>query len=319
MNQHIVKAHDQFFKTLMADQRVAQEFFEAHLPKDLREVVDLHCVELQPTSYFDGLRSEHISDLVFRTKIHNETAYIHLAVEHQSSFDPLMPFRMEQYRCLIIDQYIKQHPNTKTIPLVIPLVLYHGTVPWTSSIDIKDLIDAPAALIDLYAFKPFLLIDLNTIDDAELKERLWSDVMELALKHILKNDVLPYVKNMLSIFKQLEQRGDRALVETVLVYLLDRGEMDEENFLHLIQNELSPELGEKIMTASERLIAKGMQQGMQQGVQQGMQQGMHLAKLEAVRAMLAEGFDEVKIAKITQLSLEEIHSQANALKEIHKD
>ncbi len=175
----------------MKDQRVAREFFELHLPKDLYEIVDLNCLELQPGDYFDGMRSEHISDIVYRTKIQGKVAYIHLAVEHQSTFNPLMPFRMEQYRCLIIDQYVNQHPGTKKIPLVITLVLYHGTTLWTASTDIKSIIDASQELIDAYAFKPFLLIDLNTIEDEELKARLWSGAMEMALKHIFANDVLP--------------------------------------------------------------------------------------------------------------------------------
>jgi recombination-promoting nuclease RpnB len=301
MTQHISKPHDNFFKTVIKHQQVAREFFETHLPKDLHEVVDLNCLELQSSDYYDGLRSEHISDAVYRTKLQDKTAYIHLAIEHQSTFDPLMPFRMEQYRCLIIDQYRKQNPDTKTIPLVIPLVLYHGTTPWTASTDIRDIIDAPQALIEAYAFKPFLLIDLNTIEDAELKKRLWSGAMELALKHIFANDILPYIQDMLTLLKQLEQQGDQAFVETVLVYLLDRGEMDETAFLHLVQNELSPELGERIMTVSEQLIAKGMQKG------------IHLAKLEDARKMLVEQLDEALIAKITNLSLEEIRAEATKL------
>ena len=106
MTQYTPKAHDNFFKTAMKDQRVAREFFETHLPKDLYEVIDLNSLELQATDYFDGMRSEHISDLVYRTRLKDRAAYIHLAIEHQSTFDPLMPCRIEQYRCLIIDQYL---------------------------------------------------------------------------------------------------------------------------------------------------------------------------------------------------------------------
>ena len=322
MNQTIAKAHDHFFRMAMTDKRVAHDFFAAHLPTTLLEAIDLNYLELQPSSHIDDFRSEAITDMTFRTKIHSQSAYLQLQVEHQSSPDALMPFRTEKYRINFIDQYLKQNPDATTIPLVIPLVLYHGKKPWGYSTDIRDLIAAPKTLVDAYAFKPFILIDLNTIHDAALKEHLWSGVMELALKHIFAQNVLPYVESMMSLLRQLEQADGRGFVENVLVYILDRGEMDQASFLSLVRKELPPELGDKIMTASEQLIAKGMQQGVQQGmqqgiqkgVQQGMQQGKHLAKLEMAHEMLAKGLAETLIAEITKLSLDEIHAEVDKLK-----
>ena len=290
----------------MTDQRVARDFFMAHLPKELLESIDLNVLELQPGSHVDGLRSEAITDMAYRTKIQGKEAYLTLFVEHQSTPDVLMPVRVEKYRCDFLWQYIKQNPGTKTIPLVVPIVLYHGRQPWKFSTDVRDMIDAPKSLIDAYAFKPFIFIDLNTIQDEALKEHLWSGVMDLALKHIFAQNVLPYVESMMSLLQRLEKAGGHGFIENVLIYLLDRGEMDQTSFLSIVRKELPPELGDKIMTVSEQLIAKGMQQGVQQGI--------HLAKLEDARKMLAKGLDESFITEITDLSLEDIRAEAEKLK-----
>ncbi len=35
--KHITKPHDHFFRMMMSDKRVAREFFEAYLPKELED------------------------------------------------------------------------------------------------------------------------------------------------------------------------------------------------------------------------------------------------------------------------------------------
>ena len=76
-----------------------------------------------------------------------------------------MPFRMLKYMCNIIDNHLKTH-GSKKIPLIYPLVIYHGKRRYLFSTDLNDLVDAPPALIDRYFLKPFQLIDLGPIDDS---------------------------------------------------------------------------------------------------------------------------------------------------------
>jgi predicted transposase/invertase (TIGR01784 family) len=305
MSQHISNAHDNFFRESMKDLRIAREFFQMHLPQDLQESIQWDSLELQPSSYSDILRSETISDIVFKILLQEKEAYLHLMVEHQSTPDVLMAFRAENYRSNLLAQYIKQHPDTETIPLVISLVIYHGRKPWRCVQDVRDLVDAPEDLVKAYAFCPYILIDLNHIKDEMLRESLWSGVMQLALKHIFAKNILPHIEDMVTILRQLEQFKGIQLVENVLVYALDRGEMDKEAFFSLIRTQFSPDVEDKLMTVSEQLRAEGMQQG--------MQQGMHLANLKTARELLREGMSEATIARITDLSIDEIRLEAQKI------
>jgi predicted transposase/invertase (TIGR01784 family) len=93
-DQHIPHAHDFFFKMAMSDKRIAREFFDAHLPEEIRKVVELEQLELEPTSYIDDMRKETIADMLFKAQIGGHDAYLYLIVDHQSSPDRLMPFRV---------------------------------------------------------------------------------------------------------------------------------------------------------------------------------------------------------------------------------
>jgi predicted transposase/invertase (TIGR01784 family) len=304
--KHIAKAHDHFFRMMMSDKRVAREFFAAHLPKEVLAVTDLNQLELQSTSYIDDVRKESIADMLFKTMIAGHEAYLYLLVDHQSRPDELMPFRVLKYLCNVIDQHLKGN-DSKRIPLVIPLVVYHGKQHWKYSNNINDLVDAPKELVETYFLKPFTLIDLSTIDDETLKQSAWAGVMELAMKYIFARDMLPYVKEIIELLKRLENVDGKHFIETVLTYILDRGELSNKDaFIALIKTKLAPDVGEKIMTIAEQLKAEGMQQGIQQGIQQGMQQGIEKTKYEIAERLLAKNEDLSSIAEVTGLSLEKL-------------
>ena len=58
----------------------------------------------------------------------------------------------------------------------------------------------------------------------------------------------------------------------------------------------------------ERGMEKGMEKGMKKGMKKGMEKGMEKGKLEAARAMFAEGDSLDKIARITKIPLETLEA-----------
>jgi len=287
------KAHDLFFKQAMSEKQVAREFFESHLPGNLLAVINLNTLELQPGSFIDDHRKETIADMLFRADIEGKEAYLYLLVEHQSKPDKLMPFRILRYTYNIISKHLNDTKDDK-IPLVYPLVVYHGTTPWRYSTDIKTLVDAPRELVDTYFLKPFSLIDLNRIEDDLLKDKVWSGVMGLTLKHILARNIEYYFKDILDLIKKInesEPYQSKEFIKNVLVYIVDRGDLvNKKAFFDSITTELSPELGEKIMTIAEQLRAEGRQEGRNQ------------RDLEIIERMLSANMEFSLIEKITGLS-----------------
>ncbi|TDG95413.1 hypothetical protein CCPUN_03890 [Cardinium endosymbiont of Culicoides punctatus] len=60
------------------------------------------------------------------------------------------------------------------------------------------------------------------------------------------------------------------------------------------------------MTAATRLIQQGEQLGLKKGRQEGRQEGERIKATKIAQEMLSEGFDMVKISRITGLSEREI-------------
>jgi predicted transposase/invertase (TIGR01784 family) len=278
----------------------------AHLPLPLLLAVDLDSLEQKPGSYIDDTCKESIVDVLFKTKIQEHDAFLYLIIEHQSRPDPLMPFRVWRYQCNIIEKHLKE-TKEKRIPLVIPLVIYHGHTPWTYPTGLHDIVDAPEELVDRYFLKPFQLIDLNAIPDEALKAHIWSGAMALTLKHIFDQDILPHLPQILDLLSVAYQKDGSVFTENVLRYILDRGKnIDTEKLVQLVTEKLSDDVGEKIMTFAQRHEEKGRLRGLKEGREEGLEQvAIKLLKLS---------MDPEFIAQCTDLSLEKIHALQARLK-----
>ena len=148
--------HDVFFQRLMSNPKVMRDFLKAHLPENLLGKVDLSQLAVQPRIHIDDTGSQSISDLVYKTKIDEEDAYLYFAVEHPSYHDPLLAFRILKYTIGIMDRHVKESDKER-LPLVYPCVVYHGKDRCRLEPDVRALIDAPKELIDTYFLKPFNL------------------------------------------------------------------------------------------------------------------------------------------------------------------
>ena len=121
--------HDAVFKHLLSHRATARDFLDIHLPAPLRALCNLNTLRLESGSFIDDeLRASH-SDILYSLQTQAGEGYIYLLIEHQSSADRHMAFRLMRYAIAAMQRHLdKGHTQ---LPLVIPLLFYHGRVsPW---------------------------------------------------------------------------------------------------------------------------------------------------------------------------------------------
>jgi len=288
--------HDKFFKSAMADMRVAREFFEHHLPECILKTADFSTLQLQPNSYIDPQLNLTSSDILYKIKIAGNEGYFYLLCEHQSSSDPLMPFRLWQYKINIWADYLKHNPNAKKLPLIVPLVFYHGKYRYKGSRDLKDIIEAPKSIIEEVLFKPFRLIDTHDIADEKLREQHWSGVMTFVMKNIYARNILNIKSTLFEMLRFIiKEYGEGAYnySELLLCYIFNSGNLESPvDFIEEIKKEFPPKVGEQVMTGAEWFRELGVQQGMQQGIQQGMHQGIQQGIQQGMHQGIQQGMHQ---------------------------
>jgi len=294
----IHQPHDAHFNQALRDIRVAQEFLAQHLPQDIQAAMDKKSLCLRDGTFIDEHLRKQYTDVLYSATFKGDTGYIYLLIEHQSSADKTMPWRLLQYTVKIMAQHLKTHKTDK-LPLVIPIVLYHGQQKYPYGTDVRDLVAAPKALVDQYFLKHFRLIDLNTIEDKELRKYLWGGLVQFVHKHIRARDYLILMRQALEWHQTVEQQDGENLNESLLYYISKVSKLsDWDTFKVLIQQTL-PNSGEKVMNAFEQYATEARNEG----IEQGMEKGIEKEKFTMAKRMLDSGTSLDYVADITDLPL----------------
>lgn len=302
MSSITASPHDKMFRAALKNIKVARAYFEQYLPKAVNKSINFNILESCPEIYVNKYRALSESDVVYRTEIVGETAFLYLSAEHQSTDDVFMPFRVLKYNIAVWQFHRDQNPDCKKLPLIINSVFFNGKKPYRHSTDFKDLLKAPRELVEQFWAKPFMLIQAWDMADEELLEQKWAGLFQFFMKHIHSPDLLPHLETVLPLLKTIDAENGVEYIEAVCNYALTAGEVSNtEKFVTIISNELSRATGEKIMTGAEQLMQIGLQKGMQQGMQQGIEQGTLVGEKVILKRQLTRRFGEISLGYLDKI------------------
>lgn len=303
----IISPHDRFFRSAMKNHKVAVDFFDHYLPSTLREALNIETLHCLDTSYIDDDLSAVMSDLVFHCELSGHTAYISLLVEHQSSPDQRLPFRVHHYLFSLLHTHSKQPPET-LLPPVYTLVFYHGRqTPYPYSLNLFDCFNDPLKIMPSIIGQPLNLVDINQLSDEQLAKQQWIGPLLTSLKHIREKNIQPYMIKVLSTLSwPLSDNDAKALLRLMLNYLLNSGNIERIDDIISVVEQVPKSIRGDLMTIAEQLKAQGREEGIQKGLSTGRQQGREQGIESVALRMLNEGAEPAFVAKMTGLTIERV-------------
>ena len=112
--------HDALFKQFLSDPATAHDFLEIHLPEPLRKLCDLSTLRMEPGTYLEENLRAHYSDILYSVGTSSgNKGYLYTLIEHQSTPDKLMAFRLMRYAVSVMNNHLIQGHDR--LPLVGPL------------------------------------------------------------------------------------------------------------------------------------------------------------------------------------------------------
>lgn len=290
--------HDAVFKTFLRHPETARDFLDIHLPASLRTLCDLSTLKLESESFIDADLRSRYSDVLWSLHTREGDGYVYVVIEHQSSADPHMAFRLLRYAMAAMQRHLDA--GYKELPLVIPMLFYHGCrSPYPYSLCWLDAFADPVAAKQLYA-SAFPLVDITVVPDDDIMAHRRMALLELMQKHIRQRDLMGLVEQLSALL--LTGCTNDTQLQAMFNYILQSG--DESRFTEFMQEmtQRIPQHKERLMTIAERLRLDGVQEGLQQGLQQGKQE----AALRIALTMLAQGIDREMVLLITGLAEEDL-------------
>ncbi|QNK06196.1 Rpn family recombination-promoting nuclease/putative transposase [Enterobacter sp. JUb54] len=294
--------HDAVFKRFLRHQDTARDFLEIHLPASLRQRCDLETLQLESASFIEEDLRACYADVLWSLKTTAGDGYIYVVIEHQSSPDAHMAFRLMRYAIAAMQRHLDA--GHQRLPLVIPMLFYHGiATPYPHSLCWLDDFSHPAEAHELYA-TAFPLVDITVIPDDEIARHRRVALLEFMQKHIRRRDLSGLTEQL--IFILVKEYTNDSQLKTLFNYLVYSG--DTRRFGQFIQEiaRRVPQHKEELMTIAERLREAGRRKGKQEGRLEGRLEGQRAEAVRIARTLLAEGLALERVLRITGLPKEEI-------------
>lgn len=292
--------HDKTYKEILSNKEDVACIINRVLELDEESGIQPKEIEKYKSSFITKQFKNREADIVYKMKEKD----IFFLIEHQSSIDYSMPYRIEEYRMEIIRSAIdlkKVRTKNYKMPEVIPIVIYTGEEGWKVRIYLRKIEDGRFSKLDLLKYN---VIDVNEyteeellesnhlIDKVFLMERTKSgEEFVQVLEKIIANTSKEERKKICEIVKWLLREK---LTEEKVQEIIEKVEGEDEGMLAVV---------EMLRKENEMLREEGRKEGRKQGRREGKKEG----KMEIVSVMKKKGIEIKMIREITGFSEEEIN------------
>ena len=286
--------HDKLFKIILSNKEEAVGFIKKVL--NSKEDITTKNIELYNKEYITEKFEKRETDITY--KIAEKNLYI--IIEHQSTVDRTMPYRIQRYKMLLMNEIINKKEMKKVgyeFPRVIAIVLYTGRSKWK----VEKLEDLQRPLewykeID----KEFELVDVNKYTEEELMK---DELVITKAMLIEKQKDASKVRDILNKVNQIVKNNPEKikLLLEILKYILLNSKSEE------IRNEADKIIkeykgGEEAVLNMVTVYNKALDEQREEGQKAGDRQ----RQIKTAKRLLKEKMKLEFIAKITDLSIEEI-------------
>ena len=293
--------HDKFFKKTFGDVDVAGNFLDNYLPQSIVDIIDMDTLEPQKDSFINKELQESFSDLLYKANINNREGYLYFLFEHKSYPSRDVAFQLLKYMVEIWNAKVE---NTTQLPVIIPLVIYHGRDGWNIKPTLGEIIlgyeELPTDVQTLIPDYKYLLYDLSRYTDEQIKGAVINKIVMTMMRDMPREDIIQILKFVLKaaiILLELEDKQTgMEYLETLVRYLLSaRSDLTKGHFNELVKKieTIYPEGSERIMTLAEMFREEGMERGIIKGMEQGIEKGETKALVRTAIKLLTRKFGSV--------------------------
>ena len=273
--------HDSMVRAVFGVPEHASELLKAVLPAKLIERLDVSAPVVRNTHFVSEKLIPSEADLLFQVRSKDgQDMLIYALIEHQSSSARLMGYRIycyiEDFWTTELRQKRKEGmgASQEELPIVFPVVLYHGDRPWNAPMEVYDLIggneDLKSACGNKLPRLSYEVVDLTMMSEEEISSLLAHSALRLCmfcLKYSRMPDrILEKLKSWGDLWNKVLRDSEVEIFRILLYYVSSTSGLSDEDWQEFTDS-LPTKAKEEAMTYFERLEQRGEQRGRQEGEQ----------------------------------------------------
>ncbi|WGM03350.1 Rpn family recombination-promoting nuclease/putative transposase [Arsenophonus nasoniae] len=225
-------------------------------------------------SFVDSEMKNYQSDILYSVSTSKGSGYIYVLIEHQSTPDKLMAWRLMRYSLAAMQKHLEA--GHKQLPLVFPILFYCGEQsPYPYSTHWLDCFEDRKLAESIYTH-PFKLADITTLDDGEIMQHKRMALLTLIQKHIRRRDMTELFDEIVTLLSYNYYTDNQVI--TMFNYLIQEGNAKKPmEFITEIAKQSEKHEG-ALMTIAQALKQEGLQEGLQRGKLEGLQEGIQIGE-----------------------------------------
>lgn len=285
--------HDKLVKNILKDEKEMSKFINDFLEPS--KIVERNNLVKYTNSYITKKYKTKEADLVYKLK----NKEIFFLVEHQSTIDNTMPYRILNYCIDIMQEWSKTNKigRETRYPIVVPIIIYTGDKKWKIPRNFKEKQIGDYVFENYKIGLEYNLIEINKMSTKFLLEKRsmfgYGMIIEKSKDKLeLKNNLEIIVRNMKNK-KQLEE------IRNIILYLLN--DSLEEGSIHGLLEKIDIKIkeGDDCMSSLyERLVNENIQM---------IRKGKREARIEIAQKLIKKKEKDESIIEITQISQKDLN------------
>lgn len=296
--------HDKFFKAVFSNKENAVSFLQNYLASELLQQVDFTTLTLEKTTFVDQKLKEKYSDMLYRLKIKGRTAYLYTLFDHKSQVEKYTALQLSKYIFAIWERHMLQHGQKGKLPIVLPIVVYHGKEKWKHGDNLANIIDHLPGYESFIPNFQYILFNLSEYSDADFAGNPILQTSLQLLKNIYSPELQYKLPNIFETFSYVHNEETAWYwFKLCMQYLADANEQISLDTLEKINQTVMGKGDENTMPTIGEILRK-------EGFSKGQEYGRQLAKRERRKEKLTMALKMQKnnigidlISEITGLDL----------------
>lgn len=304
----VTHPHDALVQRILTRPEAAAVELRAALPAALTTRLDWATLHVEPGSYINPKLRPRRSDILYSVALRDSPdrrVLVYVLLEHQSSLDRLMAWRLLLYACRIWERYVDEHPSpVSTLPMIVPLVLFGGPAGWTMPQRLSELLDVPAALASDFPSPIELVFTVDDLHQSVLGDQLAKDHRSVDRAAALAEAVRtllwlasharvtdePRAEALGPLFEVIRDAWGPDDLQALLTYIVSAFGQDSP-LPDILFRSASKETRLMFTTIRDQLLTEGRVQGKTEGLTEGRAEGLAhaLARLLDTRGLTPDG------------------------------
>ena len=296
---------------------------------ELVELIDFSQLSQINRSFIPDNLREQESDLVFSVPLVSESdseeLLIYILIEHQSTVDVTMGFRVLFYMVQIWD-FQRRGWESDSVPKsewrfrpILPIVFYTGGQSWRAPLTLDAMMDLPDALSRFVPTFDTLFLGVKETAEADLTQSdhplgwlLTVLQKEDASKTAISCALIEALSHLNALGEAYTPQRQGAILYLLLLILHRRPVEEHEELRRVVDQHIEhssdrEEMAVMAQTMAEHLVEQGIERGKAEGIEQGkaegIEQGEIRAKQEILLKLLRFRFDSIPESVVNEIRL----------------